>query len=161
VSVELGEGDHIALGWSWFPMICHRCNLLRPRRGNTGTQEPLPLELQQPALRHRRRAPVVGGDESHRLPDGEGERLFYCSRMRARARWQGSRGKNKGRRRKEQRQGDPRIFIDGNHQRTDPANTVTPLVNTPPNGPYSSHGQGATNSTPVQCRNGSRRKRRA
>jgi hypothetical protein len=76
-------------------------------------------------------------------------------------RWQGGGGKNGGRKRKQRRQGDPRIFIDGNHQRTDPVNAVTRLVNTPPNGTYSSHGQGAMNSTPVQCRNGPRLKRRA
>jgi len=76
-------------------------------------------------------------------------------------RWHGGRGKNGGGKWKEQWQGDPRIFIDGNYQRTDPANAVTPLVNTPPNGTYSSHRQGATNSTPVQCRNGPRLKRRA
>jgi len=85
---------------------------------------------------------------------------FATARGCARVRWQGGRGKNRGRKWKERWQGDLRIFIDGNHQRTDPANAVTPLVNTPPNGTYSSHGQGATNSTPVQCRHGSRLKRR-
>ena len=80
--------------------------------------------------------------------------------VQARGRKRG-RCKNKDRRRKERRQADPRIFIDDNHQRTDPANMVTPLINTPPNDPYFSHGQGATNSTLVQCGNGSRLKRRA
>ena len=84
VAVELGEGDHVALGRSWFPVIRHRRNPLRPRRGNAGAQEPLPLELQQLALHHRQRAPVVGGDESHQHPEEEGEQLCYCSRVRAR-----------------------------------------------------------------------------
>jgi len=84
VAVELGEGDHIALGGPWFPVIRCRRHPLRPRRGNAGTQEPLPLELQQPALRHRRQVPIIGGDESHRHLQVEGERLGYCSRVRAR-----------------------------------------------------------------------------
>ena len=75
-------------------------------------------------------------------------------------RWQRGGGKNKGRRCKERRQGDPRIFIDADHQRTDPTDTVTPPVNAPPNGPYFSHRQDTMNYTPVQCRNGSRLKRR-
>jgi hypothetical protein len=65
-------------------VIRHRRNPLRPRRGNAGAQEPLPLELQQLALHHRQRAPVVGGDESHQHPEEEGEQLCYCSRVRAR-----------------------------------------------------------------------------
>jgi len=47
------------------------------------------------------------------------------------------------------------------HQRTDPTDTVTPPINAPPNGPYLSHRRDATNSVPVQCRNGSHLKRRA
>jgi len=39
--------------------------------------------------------------------------------------------------------------------------TVTPLVNAPPNGPYLSQRRDATNSAPVQCYNGTRLKRRA
>ena len=38
---------------------------------------------------------------------------------------------------------------------------VTPLINAPPNGPYLSHKRDATNSEPVQCRNGSCLKRHA
>jgi len=46
------------------------------------------------------------------------------------------------------------------HQRTDPTDTVTPLVNAPPNDPYLFHRRDATNSMPLQCCNGSRLKRR-
>jgi len=52
-------------------------------------------------------------------------------------------------------------LLMADHQPTDLTDTVTPLVNAPHNVPYVSHRRDATNSTPVQCRNGSRLKRRA
>ena len=84
MAVKLGEGNHIALGRPWFPVVRHRHDPFWPRRRSVGAQESFLLELQQPALRHRRRAPVISGDKSHRHLQEEGEWLCYCSRVRAR-----------------------------------------------------------------------------
>ena len=85
-------------------------------------------------LHHRRWAPVVGSDESHRHPWVEGRRIRYCSRVSTCVRWQGNKGRNEGRRQKGERQPGHGIFIDGKHQRADLINTVTPPMNAPPNG---------------------------
>ena len=57
---------------------------LQRRQRRAVAQESLPLKLQQPVLRHRRRAPVVGGNESHRHL-GRKESGFATARGGARA----------------------------------------------------------------------------
>ena len=66
VAVELGKRHYVALGRPGIPVVRLQRDPLRRRQGGAVAQESLPLKLQQPVLRHRRRAPVVGGDESHR-----------------------------------------------------------------------------------------------
>ena len=66
VMVELDEGNDVARRWAWLPVLHRRCHPLRPCRGSEGAQEPLLLQVPQPALRHDRRTPLVGGDKSHR-----------------------------------------------------------------------------------------------
>ena len=46
VTMKLGEGDHVPLRRSRLPVVCQRRDPLRSRRGNTGAQEPLLLEIQ-------------------------------------------------------------------------------------------------------------------
>ena len=115
MAVKFGEGDHLPFRWSRLPVVRHRRDPLRPRRGNTGVQESLLLKLQQPALRHRRRAPVIGGDESHRHLEEEGRRLryFVLEGVRACGDGKGGKGKSDGGRQKELWLEDPTIFIDG------------------------------------------------
>ena len=70
VMMKFGKGDHIPLRRPRLQVVCHRRDPLRPRRGNAGAQKSLLLEVQQAAVRHRRRAPVIGSDEPHRHFDG-------------------------------------------------------------------------------------------
>ena len=89
MAVELGEGDHIALGRPWLPVVRRWRDPLWPPRQSAGAQEPLPLKLQQPALRHR------DGRQSSAAMSLTGifrwkKSDFTIARECARARWQGS-----------------------------------------------------------------------
>ena len=64
--VELDERDDIALRRAWLSVLHRRRDPLGPCRGSERAQEPLLLEILQATLYHDRRAPLVGGDKSHR-----------------------------------------------------------------------------------------------
>ena len=52
VATELDEGDHVAFRRDWFPMFRWRRDPLRPHQRSKGAEEPLPLQILQPALHH-------------------------------------------------------------------------------------------------------------
>ena len=66
VAVELDEGDDVAFRRARLPVLRRRRDPFGLRRGSEGAEKPLLLQVSQPTLRHRQRAPLVGGDESHR-----------------------------------------------------------------------------------------------
>ena len=66
MATKLDEGDDIALQRAWLLVLCRWRNPLEPCQGSKGTQEPLLVQVPQPVLHHGPRAPLVGGDKSHR-----------------------------------------------------------------------------------------------